>query len=247
MKKEKSGNNHNGEPKFLKSGITGLDSVLNPGIRRNSSVIVAGGPGSGKSIFALQFAIEGAKNGEPSLYITTEETIESIRDYAKSLGLHIEKKKKKGMLHLIEQRPARGKLMTIEAPLKLIQQKKIKRIVLDSLTLFEYVYSRDVDEYRKGVLQFLFDMIESKVTFLATSERPSTRIDDLEYKPEDSLFEGMVLLAKIRKGSVFERVITIEKLRGQNHMLGIYPFKIEKYGIQVYPQQIPFSLVSEEK
>jgi len=137
--KIKIGGNNNSLP----SGIPGLDEILNYGFRKKSSIVVTGESGTGKSIFALQFIIEGAKNGEPGLYITTEETADSIEEYAQGLGFGIEDLEKKGLLFILEQRPNRGRLMTIEAPIKFIQQKKIKRVVLDSLTLFEYVYSEN--------------------------------------------------------------------------------------------------------
>jgi len=230
---------------YVTSGIPGLDEILNKGFRKNSSVVITGESGSGKSVFALQFLIDGAKNGESCLYITTEETIESIEEYARSLGLHIEDLRKKGLLHIMEQRPNRGRLMTIEAPIKFIKQKKIKRVVLDSLTLFEYVYAESINEYRKGVLQFLMDMKDAGVTLLATSERAYSKLDTFQYKPEDSLFEGIIMLLKIRKSAVFERALTIDKMRGQNHQLGIYPFKIGKEGITVFPKETPFALIEE--
>jgi len=241
--KIKIGGNNNSLP----SGIPGLDEILNYGFRKKSSIVVTGESGTGKSIFALQFIIEGAKNGEPGLYITTEETADSIEEYAQGLGFGIEDLEKKGLLFILEQRPNRGRLMTIEAPIKFIQQKKIKRVVLDSLTLFEYVYSESINEYRKGVLQFLMDMKDAGITILATSERAHTQIDNVQYKPEDSLFEGIIMLFKIRKAAVFERAITVDKMRGQDHKLGIYPFKIKNHGITIYPEETPFSLVNEEK
>jgi len=245
-KKASETKNHNYRSHLIKSGIPGFDDVLHGGFRKNASILVAGRPGCGKTIFGLHFLVEGARSGEPSLYITTEETIDSVEEYARSIGLDIENLKKKGLLYIIEQRPGRGRLMTIEAPIKLIKQKKIKRVVLDSLTIFEYVYSSSVDEYRKGVLQFIMGMKESGVTLMATSSRAFTRADDVQYKPEDSLFEGSIILHKIRKGAVFERVVTVDKLRGQSHMLGLYPFKITEDGLEVFPREIPFSLVEQK-
>ncbi len=232
---------------FVSSGITGLNDVLHGGFRRNASILIAGRPGCGKTIFGLHFIMEGVKNGEPSLYITTEETTASVEEYAKSIGFDIETYKKKGLLYIVEQRPGKGRLMTIEAPVKLIREKSIKRVVLDSLTIFEYVYSSSTDEFRKGVLQFIMDMKDSGVTLMATSSRAFTKADEVQYKPEDSLFEGSIVLLKVRKGAVFERVLTVDKLRGQSHMLGLYPFKIDEKGLEVFPKEIPFSLVEEEK
>lgn len=247
-KKNHNHNNHNHHERiFLSSGIPGLDEALNKGLRKTSSTIIAGSPGSGKSIFALQFLIEGAKKGESGLYITTDETIEAIREYSKTIGMDIEEYERTGMIYIIEQRPSRGRIMTIEAPIKLIQEKKIKRAVLDSLSLFEYVYTSSKEEFRKGVLEFLEDMKTQNVTLIATSERDASSIDNFMYKAEDFLFEGMIVLLKIRKASVFERGIYIEKMRGQHHMLNIYPFKIENTGMRVYTGEMVFALKDDSK
>lgn len=232
---------------YIKSGIPGLDELLNNGFKKNSSILIAGSIGCGKSVFALQFAIEGAKNGQSTLYIATEEKAEAIRYYARTLGFNIEELEKKGTFYILDQIPIRGNFITLEAPLKLIRQKKIKRVVVDSLTLFEHIYPGGQEEYRKGLIQFLIDMKENDATLLAVSERSFRTLDNLQYKPEDSVFDAMIVLIKIRKAANFERCITIEKIRGQDHMLGIYPLKIEKYGMRVFPKEIPFSLIEEEQ
>ena len=46
----------------IKTGIEGLDKVLKGGLRRNSSMLITGAPGTGKTIMALQFIYYGAKN-----------------------------------------------------------------------------------------------------------------------------------------------------------------------------------------
>ena len=55
------------------TGIYGLDKLIEGGFKKNSTNLVAGGPGSGKTIFAIQFLVEGVKKGEPGIYITFEE------------------------------------------------------------------------------------------------------------------------------------------------------------------------------
>ena len=70
---------------FEKTGVPGLDDILKGGLRKNSSVIIKGGPGCGKTILALQFILQGAKEGKAGAFISAEEDLEDLRDYAKSL------------------------------------------------------------------------------------------------------------------------------------------------------------------
>ncbi|MBU2638016.1 MAG: AAA family ATPase [Nanoarchaeota archaeon] len=228
----------------LKFGIEGLDEILKGGIRKGSAVLVTGPPGSGKSIAAMQFIYSGAKKGVPGMFITSEETAYYLREDMASVGFDIVPLEKKGMITIVEQSVTGGRMVSIEAPLKLIQKRKIKMVVLDSLTLFEYVYGSSVNEFRKGVISFIKQMKEASITLVVTSERESD--DGMRFKPEDYLFDGMVVLSMVRKGSSYERVLHVSKMRGQEHLIDLFPFQITKGGLQVFPKQIPFSLIEQD-
>ena len=112
------------------------------------------------------------------------------------------------------------------------------------MTLFEYVYGNSVNEFRKGIISFIKQMKEAGVTLIVTSERQT--YDGLQYRPEDYLFDGLVILSLIRKGATYERVIQVAKMRGQNHMLNIFPLQIGKQGMTVFPNEVPFSLIEQD-
>lgn len=225
--------------------IPGMDDILKGGIIPASSVLVTGGPGSGKSIFAFQFIYNGAKNNIPGLYITSEQNAASLRNSFASLGFDMNDYEKKGIITIVEQSVTSGKMISLEAPLTLIRRKKIRRVVLDSLTLFEFVYQKGM-EFRKGIISFLKQMKDAGITLVVTSERDVTDIDTFLYKSEDYLFDGMIILSKIRKGSSFERIVHVVKMRGQDHSIDIYPFTIGKGGIKVMSKELPFSLIEQD-
>jgi KaiC/GvpD/RAD55 family RecA-like ATPase len=225
--------------------IPGMDDVLRGGVLRNSSVLLTGGPGTGKSIFGFQFIYNGAKKNIPGLYITSEQSVGGLKASFSELGWDMDDYESKGLITIIEQSVTSGKMLSLEAPLSLIKKKKIQRVVLDSLTLFEFVYSKGT-EFRKGIISFLKQMKESGVTLLVISERDITDIDAFLYKPEDYLFDGMIVMSKIRKGSSFERILHVVKMRGQEHSIDIYPFSVGKGGIRVMPKELPFSLIEQD-
>ena len=74
------------KPEKARSGIWGLDDILAGGLSRGHIFLVEGAPGTGKTTVALQFLLEGARNGEKCLYITLSETERELRDGAASHG-----------------------------------------------------------------------------------------------------------------------------------------------------------------
>ncbi|PIN86562.1 hypothetical protein COV19_04225 [Candidatus Woesearchaeota archaeon CG10_big_fil_rev_8_21_14_0_10_44_13] len=230
---------------LMKTGIPGLDEVFKGGILEGSSVLVTGAPGTGKTIFALQFIAEGLRNKEPCLYITSEESAASLRRYAKEIGAEIEKHED-GLLQIYEQDLTSRKILSLEEPLNAIKTRGIKRIVLDSLTLFEYVYYESKIDFRKGILDFIKHTKKMGSTLLATSEKTNLEIDEIKFSAQDFIFEGLVHLTMIRKGSMFERCIHIPKMRGQDHLLDIFPMSITEKGMVVHTKQIPFSLIEQD-
>ncbi len=237
---------------LIKTGVPGLDNVLKGGLRRNASILVTGAPGTGKTIVALQFIYYGAKDfNEKGIFITTEENHEDIKQFAKNLGMDMESMESQGKVFLM-QKPLitlKGGISSMKGLLALIKKHNIKRIALDSMIFFEYLYSKfgiNKTEFRRQVLMFMQQLKKAQVTFMTVSERSVTDLDKLEYDMMDFVFEGFILLSRIRKGSYFERVLTVAKIRGQDHSLDIYPITIGNDGLKVLFDQTPFSLVEKE-
>lgn len=236
----------------IKTGIPGLDRVLRGGLRRYSTILITGSPGTGKTIMALQYIYNGAKHyNEKGVFISTEENLRDLRAYAKNLGLDIEEEEEKEMIYLYEERIEllKGGIASMDGLIDLIRKKKIQRVALDSVVFFEYLYPKTANnkmEYRREILLFLKKLKDAGVTFLGISERRITDLDKLEYDLLDFVFEGFILTSRIRKGSYFERVLTVSKIRGQDHSLEVYPISIAKGGVKVLSEQIPFSLVDKE-
>ena len=237
---------------LIKTGIPGLDQILKGGLRRNSNVLVTGAPGTGKTLLALQFIYYGAKDyNENGIFLSTEENLEVLNESARNLGMDIKSMTGKGRIFFVQKPIAtlKGGIASIKGLIDLIKKNNVKRVALDSLIFFEYLYPRfdgNKMEYRRQVLMFMQQMKNAGVTFLVVSERSITDFDRLTYDMMDFVFEGIILLSRIRKGSYFERVITVAKLRGQDHSLDVYPLTIGTDGLKVLFDQTPFSLVEKE-
>lgn len=231
---------------LIKTGIPGLDEVMKGGLRRNAFALISGVPGTGKTIFGLQFLAHGAKKGEKGIFICSEETPEDVKRYAKELKIDLDDYEKKKLLFFVEQQVSDKKIVSIATPIELIRKEKIKRVVLDSLTMFKYMHMAGNMDFRRELLSFIKLMKETGVTMLVTAEREISSLDLTQYEDHDFLFEGLIILTKIRKGSSYERCITVQKMRGQDHSMDIYPFSIGKGGITIHPDQPPFSLIEQD-
>ena len=237
----------------IKTGIPGLDQVLKGGLRKNSTLLITGSPGTGKTILALQFIYYGAKDyNDNGIFITTEDNLDDLRQNASNLGMDFKSMEGKGKIFFLQKPLAtlKGGLASIKGLTDAIKRNNVKRVALDSLIFFDYLYPRfngNKMEFRRQVLMFMQEMKKGGVTFLAVSERSVTDFDRLSYDMMDFVFEGFIVLSRIRKGSYFERVLTVAKVRGQDHSLDVYPVTIGDDGLKVLFDQTPFSLVEKEE
>ncbi|MBD3387622.1 MAG: AAA family ATPase [Candidatus Altiarchaeales archaeon] len=232
----------------IPTGIKGLDRILGGGLKPSSSCLITGAPGTGKSVLCLQYIIEGARQyNEPGIYITVEEHASDMRDYANSLGMDFSDLEENGLVTLLEQPILKGSVLSAEFISKMVEEKGIKRMVLDSLTLFKYMHQDNPMSLRSNLLKFMVRMRELNVTLLVTSERNTTSVDNVEYTHTDYLFNGIIFLFKPRLKSAFERCLTISKMRGVDHSLKIHPFAIKTGGIILQPDATSFALGGDDQ
>jgi len=224
----------------IPSGIPGLDGEIEGGLIRNSVNLVAGSPGAGKTIFGIQFLVEGTKNGEPALFISFEEKKENVYKYMAKFGWDLTELERQKMFSFIRYSPQQVyKLLqegggTVET---LIRTNKVKRIVIDSVTAFTLMYREEL-ETREALLQ-LFELIASwGCTTVVTAEQEA---DPEKHRPSVVEFEvdGVILLYNFRtKQNIRQRVAEILKMRGTRFPQRIFPMKIEENGVTFYPREV---------
>jgi circadian clock protein KaiC len=225
------------------TNIPNFDKLICGGFEKNSINLLVGDSGSGKSIFATQFMIGGMQEGEKCLYITFEEKKEQFYENMASLGWNLEEYEKKGLFTFLEYTPIKVKTMLEEGGgviESIILEKKISRIVIDSITSFELLFEDELSK-REAALS-LFGMIRDwNCTSLLTLE------EDPLHEKETSAIEFEVdsatVIYLVRKNEERDKFIEVLKMRGTEHSKKIYPVTISKKGFFVGKKPVSRSFV----
>src|SRR3989344_1710223 len=218
------------------TGIPGLDEIMGGGFEQGSVNIIGGGPGSGKSIFCMQFLVDGARMfNEKGIYITFEESSKNLKKHLKEFGWDLEELEKQEMITILEYAPDQANQVLEEGGGiidSIIERTKPKRIVIDSLTAFTLLYKDELSKIQAS-LKFFKIIQKWDCTALLTAE---TDLNADSHKSTIMEFEvdGVLLLYNTRKDDTRERALEILKLRGIHHSTKIFPIKISDSGIEVF-------------
>ncbi|MDD1444138.1 hypothetical protein MEO93_28125 [Dolichospermum sp. ST_sed3] len=217
------------------TGILGLDNLIQGGFEKNSTNLVVASGGSGKTIFGIQFLIEGMKRKETCMYITFEEKKKEFYSNMLSLGWDLEKYEKDGYFYFIEYTPEKVKTMLEEGGgiiETLILTKKINRVVIDSITSFSLLFESDLQK-RASALE-LYNMLRKwNCTSVLTYERDPITDEKTTSRVLEFESDSIILLYYVRFQKERQRYIEILKMRGTNHSKKVFPFDIKKEGINI--------------
>lgn len=216
------------------TGIPKFDKMIKGGFERRSINLIEGGSGSGKTIFALRYLIEGVKKGENVLYVSFEEKKEEVYINMKKLGFDLEKLEKSGKFIFLEYSPEKVKMMLDEgggAIESLILKNNIKRMVIDSITSFSLLFEDELSKRQANL--GLFDIIRKWdcTTLFTVQHNPSeedNKVSSIEFEAD-----SITLLYFTEIKGKRERFIEVLKMRGTDHSTEIYSFDIGKGGIKI--------------
>lgn len=222
----------------LKTGIIGLDEMVDSGIPSGHIIAVLGPPGSGKSTFCLQFIYAGLQNSENCVYLSLEESVENIIKtaaiYSWDLKPHITNKKL-SMVHLSTLN-LKATVDRIENELPILfKTLNVKRLAIDPITLYEMINDSE-SERRDRLFNFARLIKETGVTAIMTSEISRENPYYSRYGLIEYIADGVIILRQARKVDVgaVTTVIEVSKMRHIDHSKEIKPYNITKKGIIVY-------------
>jgi circadian clock protein KaiC len=224
------------------TGIDGFDEITGGGLPKGRPTLVCGGPGCGKTLFAMEFLVRGATQfGEPGAFITFEETGEELAQNVRSLGFDIDAMVEDEKLVIDHVRVERAEIAeTGEYDLEglfvrlgyAIDSIGAKRIVLDTI---ESLFGGFTNEaLLRSELRRLFRWLKDKgMTAVITGERGERSYT--RQGLEEYVSDCVILLDHRVNDQTSTRRLRIVKYRGTTHGTNEYPFLIDESGFSVLP------------
>jgi circadian clock protein KaiC len=232
-------------PAFKKapSGITGFDEITGGGLPRGRTTLVLGGPGSGKTVFALQYLVNGARTyGEPGIFVAFEETSKRIIANAESFDWKLSQLQRRKLL-FVDAQPKFDLVQTGDfdlcgmlAGLGLqASQIKARRIVFDALDIVLGLLPnlaarrREINRLHKWLIDRGLTCI---FTLKGSADEPNSITDQL-YGFMQFMVDCSVILNHSVVVGVSQRNMRVQKYRGSSFDENESPFVIGDGGFDV--------------
>lgn len=230
----------------VKTGIAAFDDLMMGGLPRRRTTIVAGTPGSGKTVFATQFLSQGIMElDESGVFVTFEESPSEIEANMSTFGWEIGRWLLEKRFAFVDASPRHhddaiighfdlsGLLARI---LHAVDDVGARRVVLDSLTqLFDHFIANQA-LVRRELVRIASALKSKGLTVLMTVERDNEYGDISRHRIEEFVADNVVILRNALDRERRRRTIEVLKMRGSRHVEGEVPFTLfEKKGIVAVP------------
>jgi len=221
----------------LTTGDAGLDLVLGGGLPAGALVVVAGPPGSGKTILAQQICFANAVPEHKALYYTTwsephDKIVRHLEPFAffdaDALGERLE------FIHLaelIDADPAHGFDAAAVEILRRSFETKPSVIVIDSSKALHDVI--DADSLRRAIYELASKVAYTDAVLILVGEYSAA---ETRSQPEFAVADAILQLENEAHGPVDRRWLRVLKMRGGETLAGQHSFRVDERGVEVFPR-----------
>jgi circadian clock protein KaiC len=216
----------------LSTGVRGLDEMLDGGLWRGTTTLLAGPSGGGKTTIGLQFAFEGSLRDEPTLYMSFQENPTQLRRTIRGLGFDVAELERRG-LDLVYASPVELQIDSIIVDLfRRIEQRGVRRLVLDAVG---DLASAATDPQR--LHDYLYALVQHlavrTITSVLNFETTSNSIEHSGMQNAMSYLSDNVLLLTLDGEDRTRRKLRVLKTRGSAHDTRVREVEIGPGGLSV--------------
>jgi len=242
-----------------RTNIQGFDNLISGGFPRSFNILLTGGPGTGKTIFGMQYLFNGAtKYGEVGLFVSFEQSGDKLKRQAAQFEWNLDALEKTGEVHIMHIPARQINKKTVQKIKNYAQKYSIKRIVIDSLstlvinapiysTLSElnmmekvsgktYVSPPIIGEQiiNRFLYSFIDELKEIDSTNILIAEASQAKRNNEEILSGEYACDGVIKLSFESIGGDYSRSMIIRKMRETKNDENIHPVEIGKNGIVIH-------------
>lgn len=228
----KAAPNYKLQPERVSTGIEGLDKMIAEGFWRGSTTMVAGPPGSGKTIMALAFLGQGVTRGEPGVYLGFQENPTQLARIMRNLHMPVERLFADGF-EIMYQSPVEMQLDRVATELfRRINNGDVKRVVIDAVGDLERS-SVDPQRFSNVIYALTQWFAAQNVTCLMTYELSNLfEVHGISNYQVSNMSDNLLLL-RFQPGPQLKRTLRIIKTRGSGHDSREHEIRISNEGLVI--------------
>jgi circadian clock protein KaiC len=221
------------------TGVKGFDELIEQGFPVDSLILIAGGPGAGKTTFSAQFLYEGAvRFGEKGVYACFAETRNSFLRAMLRFGWNFERLESEGMCAILDLSTSKeaGIQSNLDVILSQVTSMKAKRLVIDSFTAMSMALKEAIDiRYLVHLLYQFLQKVGCTTILISDTPWGSEKIGS---GIEEFIADGIMLMnTYFDEEGISKREIRIIKMRSTNHSGRTHKYVITDKGVDIIPAE----------
>lgn len=230
------------------SGVINLDDKVSGGFVKGTMNLITGKTGTGKTAFCSNFILEGARQGEPGVYVTTEEREEDIlEDINAMFGWDFDSLAEQDKVRVLSIKPVfpsqnmdnisrivRSYISDLlDQVNEAIDEIDADRVVIDSVSLVQ-MFIQDQYMSRVALSSLMNNLREAGVTAVLVGSIPETSEGLSKEGIIEYLVDTVILLEFVPVAEDYNRTLKIRKMRRTDHETDIFPFEVTADGLKVH-------------